>query len=115
MKLPPSPALSAALSAQACSAIGGPVGNFTLQNGKLALVSMRTCSGDLPLGQFYPGAPASIAATWLTGKFRIELDPLCASAAGPVLYATTMHLMVEAGNIVSVKKQARDAAACREP
>lgn len=115
VKLPPSPALSAAKRSQRCSALGGPVGNFRLQDNKLILVSLRTCSGELPLQQFYAGAPKEMAATWLSGKFRVELDPLCTTGAGRMLHATTMQLVVDAGNLVTSQKQTRDGAACHGP
>src|SRR3546814_18528393 len=47
VKLPSSDKLDAAkLEGTQCSAIGGPVGNFELADGKLLLRRLRACDGD---------------------------------------------------------------------
>src|SRR3546814_19671339 len=106
VKLPSSDKLDAAkLEGTQCSAIGGPVGNFELADGKLLLRSLRACDGDIPLAQIYGEFHGPVVADWVSGKFFVEIDPLCRSKAGVLLHRESQPLIIEAGTIVSSEKQ----------
>jgi hypothetical protein len=94
-----------------CSAIGGPVGVFRLDDGKLWLTGLSKCSGDIPLKEIYPDLSGPLVAEWLTGTFRTVLEPRC-WARGQTRYAVTQELVVEKGIVTSVKETPNDLTAC---
>src|SRR3546814_15829672 len=95
VKLPSSDKLDAAkLEGTQCSAIGGPVGNFELADGKLLLRSLRACDGDIPLDQIYGEFHGPVVADWVSGKFFVEIDPMCRSKAGVLLHRESRTLII---------------------
>ena len=115
--LPPSEALDKAMLAElgACSAIGGPVGKFALNGEALTLISLDTCSGEVPLARIYPTLKGPIPAKWVSGEFRALLDPLCQDPRGVTVYGANVKLAVQAGRVVKAESEPRDASACSEP
>ena len=78
MKLPPSDRLIAMRRAEVgCSAIGGPVGKFKLESGKLWLTGLHKCGGDVYLSEVYPDFKSATLANWLTGTFTAQIGLLC--------------------------------------
>jgi hypothetical protein len=94
-----------------CSAIGGPVGRFRLEDGKLWLTGLMKCSGDIPLQEIYPDMKSPAFAEWLSGTFKTVLDYRC-YANGQTIYAATQELVVEKGVVRSLKETANDVSAC---
>jgi hypothetical protein len=95
-----------------CSAIGGPVGEFKLEDGKLWLTGLMKCSGKIPLQMIYPDMKAPVLAEWLTGTFKTRLDYRCYTQKTQDLYAVTQELVVEKGVVVSLKETQQDVSAC---
>jgi hypothetical protein len=94
-----------------CSAIGGPVGGFRLEAGKLWLTALFKCSGELPLKEIYPDMAGPVVAEWLTGTFRTVLEPRC-YASGQTRYAVSQELIVEQGVVRSLRETPNDITAC---
>jgi hypothetical protein len=94
-----------------CSAVGGPVGVFRMEAGKLWLTGLAKCSGEFPLKDMYPGLESPALAAWLTGTFKTVLDPRC-HANGQTRYAVTQELIVEKGIVTSVRETPNDLTAC---
>lgn len=94
-----------------CSAVGGPVGRFRLEDGKLWLTGFMKCSGDIPLQEIYPDLKSPAFAEWLSGTFKTVLDYRC-YANGRQIYAATQELVVEQGVVRSLKETANDLSAC---
>lgn len=95
-----------------CSAIGGPVGEFKLEDGKLWLTGLMKCSGKIALQTIYPEMTAPVLAEWLTGTFKTRLDYRCYTQKTQELYAATQELVVERGVVVSLKETQQDVSAC---
>lgn len=95
-----------------CSAIGGPVGKFKLEDGKLWLTGLMKCSGEIPLQTVYPEMKAPVLAEWLSGTFKTRLDYRCYTQQTQDLYAVTQELVVENGVVVSLKETEHDVSAC---
>jgi hypothetical protein len=96
-----------------CSAVGGPVGMFKLEAGKLWLTGLFKCSGEVPLQEVYPDMKSPAFAEWLTGTFKTRLDFKCVAPGGdPYIYAVTQELIVEKGVVQSVKETQNDLTAC---
>lgn len=97
-----------------CSAIGGPVGVFRLEAGKLWLTSLYKCSGTVALNDIYPGMNAPAPATWLTGTFKTVLDIKCHDAGMRPIHGATQTLIVEKGVVKSLKETPGDLTACAQ-
>jgi hypothetical protein len=95
-----------------CSAIGGPVGRFKLEAGKLWLTGLMKCSGDVPLQAVYPDMKSPVVAEWLTGTFKTRLDFQCTVQGVQQVYAVTQELTVDKGVVQSVKETPNDTSAC---
>jgi hypothetical protein len=94
-----------------CSAIGGPVGRFRLEDGKLWLTGLMKCGGDIPLQEIYPDMTSPALAEWLSGTFKTVLDYRC-HAGSQSIYAVSQELVVEKGVVRSLKETANDLGAC---
>ncbi|MGO4476338.1 hypothetical protein AB4Z32_08770 [Massilia sp. 2TAF26] len=94
-----------------CSAIGGPVGRFRLEDGKLWMTGLMKCSGDIPLQEIYPDMKSPAFAEWLSGTFKTVLDYRC-HAGSQSIYAVSQELVVEKGVVRSLKETANDLSAC---
>jgi hypothetical protein len=95
-----------------CSAVGGPVGIFKLEAGKLWLTGLFKCSGEIPMQEVYPDMKSPAFAEWLTGSFRTRLDFQCVVRGGQEVYAVTQELTVDKGVVQSVKETRNDTSAC---
>jgi hypothetical protein len=93
---------------QKCSAVGGPVGMFKLEAGKLWLTGLADCGGEIALQEFYPNIKTPVVAEWLTGTFKTTIDYQCSDTAGHTLYAVTQQLIVEKGVVQSVTETHND-------
>jgi hypothetical protein len=94
-----------------CSAVGGPVGMFRREGGKLWLTGLFKCSGEIPLKEMYPELDGPVVADWLTGTFKTALDSQC-HAGGQTIYAVAQELIVEKGVVKSVTETPGDVSAC---
>jgi hypothetical protein len=94
-----------------CSAVGGPVGMFRLEGGKLWLTGLFKCSGELKLKEMYPALDGPVVAEWLTGTFKTVLDSRC-HALGQTIYGVRQELIVEKGVVKSVTETPADVSAC---
>ena len=95
-----------------CSAIGGPVGEFKREDGKLWLTGLMKCGGHVDLQTVFPDMPGPVVATWLSGTFRTRLDYLCYASDGKSVYAVGQELLVDKGVVVSEKEIRQDRSAC---
>ena len=55
-----------------CSAIGGPSGRWRVQDGRLWLVGLLRCGGNVPLESVYGGSGDPIFAEWINTQVVIE-------------------------------------------
>jgi hypothetical protein len=94
-----------------CTALGGPVGRFRLEDGKLWLTGLMKCGGDIPLQEVYPDMKGPAVAEWLSGTFKTVLDYRC-WANGQSVYAASQELVVEKGVVRSLKETAHDLGVC---
>jgi hypothetical protein len=112
--LPPSERLQAERLAELqCSAAGGPVGNFELANGRLSLLSLRGCGGEIPLGEIYPGLRGPVVASWVSGRFLVLLDPVCLDRRDWTLHRESRVLTIEAGVVVASEEGKPDLSGCQ--
>jgi len=114
--LPRTERLRAAKMAEMCSAIGGPVGNFRLADGKIWLDGLRRCGGNMPLEEVYPELDQPAFASWLNGMFTAKSGFVCHSRHNGFLeyfYRTTLRLRVENGVVTNLQRQENDLVACR--
>jgi len=113
MKLPSSERLIALKKAEVgCSAIGGPVGKFKLDSGKLWLTGLLTCGGEISLLDVFPDLESPALASWLTGTFKTQIGFLCYdSSAGPI-YSLRQVLTVELGVVTALSDTKNDTSAC---
>ena len=95
-----------------CSAVGGPVGVFRREGGKLWLTSMADCSGEIALKSLYTHLEGPVVATWLSGTFTAHLDQCYGEGLQP-RYAVTYTLTVEKGVVTSVAEKRNDASDCK--
>jgi hypothetical protein len=110
--LPDSEQLRRARIAERCSAIGGPVGQFKLENGKIWITGFYKCGGELPLKTFFPNLPDPALAEWLSGKFVAQIDYLCRSQTGSPVYRREINLVVGRGVVQSRAEKINDEASC---
>jgi hypothetical protein len=96
-----------------CTARGGPVGVFRLEDGKLWLTALSRCGGDFPLKEIYPGMAGPVVAQWLSGTFKTVLEPRC-WAAGQTRYAVSQELTVEKGIVTALRETSNDVSACAD-
>lgn len=97
---------------QNCSAVGGPVGMFKLEAGKLWLTGLAKCGGELALQEIYPDIAIPTVAKWLTGTFKTILDFQCYDAGVQPVYAVSQELIVKKGAVQSVTETRHDITAC---
>ena len=113
LDLPKSKKLRELKFKQRCSAIGGPVGIFTLADGKLWLTGLRVCGGEISLNEVYPDRSDNIFANWLNGKFNAYMDFLCRNSKSKIIYKTELELYVEKGIVISKKLISNDESVCK--
>ena len=115
MKLPPSERLTALKRAElGCSAIGGPVGKFKLESGKLWLTSLFKCSGEVALQDVFPDLTSPALAQWLTGTFTAQVGLACFDKHGKRIDSVKQVLTVEQGVVTSLIETKNDTSACSE-
>ena len=113
--LPRTEKLIAARRQENCSAIGGPVGRFRIADGKVWLVGLRRCGGDMPLKEIFPELGNPAFAKWLNGAFRAEVNHMCLSPFSfGSLYRTTFRLEIKDGVVTDMQRQENDEADCRK-
>jgi len=113
LDLPKSKKLRELKFKQRCSAIGGPVGIFTLADGKLWLTGLRVCGGEISLNEVYPDRSSNTFANWLNGKFYAYMDFLCRISKSKKIYKTELELNVEKGVVISKRVISNDESACK--
>lgn len=111
--LPKTERLVEARRAEECSALGGPVGRFQLEDNKIWLVGLRRCRGDVPLHDIYPELDNPSQATWLNGVLFAKIAPMCITQHGERLYRTTLRLEVKKGVVTHLQREEHAEAACR--
>ena len=106
--LPPSPALAEARLAQQCSAIGGPVGRFALEDGQLWLQGLLTCGGELALSAIYPQMSGPVRADWVSGHFTLDLGPGCQGGDGLHQPSQRWRVQLAQGRVMAMEAVALD-------
>jgi len=106
--------------AERCSAIGGPVGHFRLEDNKIWLDKLLVCGGDIPLKKIYPELDSPAHAAWLNGVFFAKIEHACVVRADSSisglkpLYRTTLRLEVKDGIITRMQRQENDTSICQK-
>lgn len=95
-----------------CSAIGGPVGQFKLEDDKIWLTGLYRCGGGIPLKSVFPNLPDPAFAEWLNGKFIVRVDYLCCSQAGVPVYRREINLVIRRGAVQSRDEKIYDESSC---
>jgi hypothetical protein len=97
-----------------CSAIGGIVGRFRLEDGKLWLEGMHRCGGNIPLQEIYPELDNPALATWVSGNFTAKLGLLCwVNNSDERVYRTTLKLKIKDGVVTDIQREEGDETACK--
>lgn len=112
LELPDSEQLRSARRAETCSAMGGPVGQFMLLEGKIWLAGLYRCGGAIPLKSMFPDLPDPAMAEWLSGKFMVRVGYLCRNRAGATVYKREIGLMVQRGLVKSRDEKVNDDSSC---
>ena len=110
--LPQTERLRQARHTENCSAIGGPVGNFLITDGKIWLTGLSRCSGPVPLKNIYPELPEPAVATWLSGKFTAYTGFECFMYGMYATYRTKTTIVVKDGAVVSMTTEHIDTNKC---
>ena len=110
MPLPPSPALVEARLAQQCSALGGPVGRFALEDGQLWLQGLHTCGGEVALSTIYPQMSGPVQADWVSGRFTLDLGPGCLDADGLPQPSLRWRVVLAQGRVTAMEAVALEPA-----
>ena len=114
MPLPPSQALAEARLAQQCSALGGPVGRFALEDGQLWLQGLHTCGGELALSTIYPQMHGPVRADWVSGQFTLDLGPGCQGDGGLPQPSQRWRVQLAQGRVTAMEAVALEPA-CPAP
>ncbi|WP_426197683.1 hypothetical protein [Massilia sp. DWR3-1-1] len=113
MKLPPSERLTTMKKAEVgCSAIGGPVGKFKLESGKLWLTGLLKCGGEVSLREVYPDFESPALANWLTGTFKTQVGFLCYDNSVRPIYSVKQVLTIDQGVVTSLSETKNDTSVC---
>ena len=107
MDLPRTQKLRELALAQRCSAIGGPVGQFEITDGKVWLTALRTCGGEIPLNEVYPEMSGPVVATWLDGRFGAKLVFQCTINSYQRVYKHSAKIVVEKGIVTELQLEAQ--------
>lgn len=110
--LPSSDKLREVAIAERCSAIGGPVGVFRLDHGKLFLTALYRCGGPFPVQEIYPQYKSPQLADWVSGLYSAKLDWLCRDSASRPIYRTELELEIKDGIVTILKERTNDSSAC---
>ena len=103
LDLPPSDLLRDMARAERCSAPGGPRGVYRVDGGRLWLMRLRRCGGDIPLHEVFGGSGEPVMATWISADLVAQRGPvLCSRSQGGDLRQTTLRWRVEEGVVRSV-------------
>jgi hypothetical protein len=97
-----------------CSAVGGVVGRFKYEDGKIWLVGLYKCGGSIPLKEIYPEFESPTLATWLNGTFEAKFDWLCEDKNGYYVYKSVIKLVVDEGRVSSFSETKYDKSSCRD-
>jgi hypothetical protein len=98
--------------ARGCSAIGGPVGRFAYEGGKLWLTGLERCGGLMPLQEVYPELGERAVADWLSGTFHAKLDWLCSTGDRGSIFGSELTLTVEYGVVIDLVEKKFDKSSC---
>jgi hypothetical protein len=112
VELPETERLRDIRRAESCSAIGGPVGQYKYEAGRLWLTELYRCGGPIPLAEVYPELKNPAVAVWLNGTYHAKLDWLCRNSEKGYIYRTELTLIVERGAVTSVNEENFDQSAC---
>ena len=107
MDLPRTEKLREMRLAQSCTAIGGPVGQFEITDGKVWLTALRTCGGEIPLNEVYPEMSGPVVATWLDGRFGAKLVFQCTINSYQRVYKHSAKIVVEKGIVTELQLEAQ--------
>lgn len=107
LQLPHSDLLQKMRREEGCSAIGGPRGQYRVDEGKLWLYSLYRCRGAIDLNDVYPNEVHPILATWVTGNLVAEVGKsVCYSSKGMFpIYETEISMLVEAGEVKTMQQK----------
>jgi hypothetical protein len=107
LNLPDSEKLREIMRAERCSAIGGPRGEYKIENGKLWLYSLYRCSGKISLSEVYPEQSEPMLATWVNGDLFAQVGkPVCMSSKGWFfIYENEISMRIETGNLKSIQSK----------
>jgi hypothetical protein len=105
IELPKSERLREVRRAQQCSAIGGPVGKFRIEDKQLWLDALRTCGEEMPLDAIYPDMHGPVVASWLSGNFRIQLTFRCPNVREEQYCQSAHVLVLREGQVVSLTEK----------
>jgi|GEM_PF-2934783 len=101
-----------------CSAIGGIVGRFRLAEGKIWLIGLHNCDGDIPLEDIYPELSNPAFASWLNGVFFAKINrnhtAWCPPGIPIHVYHTTLRLKIENGVVTDMQRQENDIPTCQD-
>lgn len=105
LDLPPSTLLTELRRKEHCSAIGGPRARWRVEDGRLWLVGLFSCGGDIRLADVYGGTGEPIFADWITGKVMTHRGKqLCKEPnRGIGLFETTIILDIYKGTLSNVE------------
>ena len=102
LALPPSDLLRDMARAERCTALGGPRGVYRIDGGRLWLMRLRRCGGDVALHEVFGGSGEPVMATWVSAELVAQRGPvLCRRARGDDLRQTTLRWRVEEGVVRS--------------
>lgn len=110
--LPSSEKLREVAISESCSAIGGPVGVFRLDHGRLLLTALYRCGGSFPTQDIYPELKSPLIADWVSGLHSARLDWLCRDSSSRSIYRTELELEIKEGVVTVLNERNNDNDAC---
>jgi len=110
--LPSSEKLREVAIAERCSAIGGPVGVFHFDHGRLLLTALYRCGGAFPIQDIYPELKSPLVADWVNGLHSARLDWLCRDSSNRSIYRTELEFQIKEGVVTILSERNNDDSAC---
>jgi hypothetical protein len=108
LPLPRSERLQELVRAERCSAIGGPRGKYRISDGKLWLVGLFRCGGNITLESVYGGTGEPMLAEWISGDLVSDRGkPLCIRRGffAPPIYERRMMFRVDRGVVTDLRQE----------
>lgn len=90
-----------------CSALGGPKGNWKIEDNKLWLSSLFSCGGVThSIEPIYGGEGNAVHAEWVSDTLVIRSgQPLCIASYGPGIREKDILISIDHGNVVNVTER----------